>query len=153
MAAMKDIKTILLTTDLSETSKKAVDPALTLAKKFGAKIILVFVGDLFPPFLEQYYVAINFEQIRKDADERARKELAEFAEKNLGRAVPVEQVVALGIPHMEIVNLAKERKADLIVMATHGRGFISHAMMGSTTERVLHHAPCPVLAIREPAGH
>lgn len=150
---MKDIKTILLTTDLSETSKKAVDPALTLARKFGAKVILTFVGDLFPPFLEQYYVAIDFQQITKDAHERAQKQLAEFAEQNLGRGVEVELVVPLGIPHMEIVNLARERKVDLIVMATHGRGFISHAMMGSNTERVLRHAPCPVLAIRDPVSH
>jgi nucleotide-binding universal stress UspA family protein len=50
---------------------------------------------------------------------------------------------------MEIVRLAEERQADLVVMATHGRGFISHAILGSTAERVLRRAPCPVLIVRE----
>ena len=61
----------------------------------------------------------------------------------------VEVTVADGIAHLEIVRIAEERQVDMIVMATHGRGFISHALMGSTTERVLRRAPCPVLVVRD----
>ena len=60
--------------------------------------------------------------------------------------------VRSGTPHTEIVGLAEELRVDLIVMATHGRGFISQAILGSTTDRVLRHAPCPVLIVRESAG-
>ena len=62
----------------------------------------------------------------------------------------VEQSVVVGqraVP--EIVRFAEENGSDLIVIATHGRGFISHAVMGSTTERVLRRAPCPVLVVRQ----
>jgi nucleotide-binding universal stress UspA family protein len=52
------------------------------------------------------------------------------------------------VPHEVIVETAKARKADLIVMATHGRGGLSHLLMGSVTEKVVRSAPCPVLTIR-----
>src|SRR5262249_24817442 len=61
-----------------------------------------------------------------------------------------ELVLRSGAPHIEIVRYAKERGIDLIVMGTHGRGFMSHAVMGSVTERVVRFAPCPVLTVRHP---
>jgi len=61
----------------------------------------------------------------------------------------VQTRVLAGTPHREIVRFAEEQQADLVVMATHGRGFIVHALMGSTTERVIRHAPCPVMAVRK----
>jgi nucleotide-binding universal stress UspA family protein len=63
----------------------------------------------------------------------------------------VEPVALVGDAHVEIVRLAVDYRADLIVMATHGRGFVAHAVMGSTTERVLRTSPCPVLAVRDRA--
>lgn len=149
---MNDLKTILLTTDFSETSRGAIEPAIALARRFGAKLLLVHVGDFFPPVVEEYYMAINVDEIRRHAQEQARRQLAEFAEKYISE-VEVEVIALVGVPHVEIVKLATERRVDLIVMATHGRGFISHAILGSTTERVLRRAPCPLLAVRaqEPA--
>ena len=67
--------------------------------------------------------------------------------------VEAEPLVAFGIPHKEIVDLAGKRSVDLIVMATHGRGFITHALFGSTTERVLRRAPCPVLTVRDQSSN
>jgi nucleotide-binding universal stress UspA family protein len=61
--------------------------------------------------------------------------------------------VGLGVPHLEIVRAAEERHADLVVMATHGRGFFSHAFLGSTTERVIRRAPCPVLVVHATTKH
>jgi nucleotide-binding universal stress UspA family protein len=146
---MKDLKTILLTTDLSDVSKKAVEAAATLARKFDAKIIVVHVGDLIPPHMEQYWAPGDLVTIKNEAFERARAELADFAAQNLWDSIPVELVVPLGVPHVEIVSLAEKRGVDLIVMAPHGRGFVSHWIMGSTTGRVLRHAPCPVLVVRD----
>lgn len=146
---MKDIKTILLTTDLSDTSEKAVAPALTIARKFDAKIVLAHVVDLMPPYLVGN-TAIDLSDLEGRQRGMAHEQLARFAEKALGRDVEVETVVLLGVPHMEIVSLAQGRKVDVIVMATHGRGFVSRLLVGSTTERVIRHAPCPVLVVPDP---
>lgn len=144
------MKTILLTTDLSEASAHAVAPTVTLARKFGAKILLTYVGDLFPPMIEEYYVAIDLERLRNETELRAKTALTDYAAKHLPADLVVERVVLLGVPHIEIVRSATEQKADLIVIATHGHGFISHALLGSTTERILRRSPCPVLVVRDP---
>lgn len=142
---MKDIKTILVTTDFSDTSRTAFETAKMLAAKFEARLILAHVEvDSLPPLVVEY-TAVGMEELLTRQRERAEQQLAEVAAE-LGPGV--EPVVTTGSPHEGIVRLAGERKADLIVMATHGRGFISHAILGSTTERVLRRAPCAVLVVR-----
>ena len=147
---MKDIKTILLTTDFSETSKEAFEPALTLAGKFGARIIVTYVEDDRQAFVVPDHVAVNLdlESIYAHQHETYKSNLAELIDEQLAGRAKVDFEVPRGTPHVEIVRLAKEHDTDLIVMATHGGGFISHAILGSTTERVLRRAPCPVLVIR-----
>jgi nucleotide-binding universal stress UspA family protein len=144
-----DIKTILLTTDFSETSRKAIYPALAVARKFDAKIVVAFVEeDRLPPLVVEY-MAVGVEDVLTQQVDQAKERLTEFARDHLGDAEKVELVVGVGTPHVEIVRVAEEKAVDLIVMATHGRGFISHAILGSTAERVLRRAPCPVLIARE----
>jgi nucleotide-binding universal stress UspA family protein len=145
---VKDIRAILLTTDLSDTSRKAIAPAVALARKFGAKIIMVYVVELMPPYVVEA-TAIDVGDLERRQQAMADDELARFAAKTVDSDVEVETVVALGVPYMEIVKLAEQRRIDLIAIATHGRGFLSHLVLGSTTERVLRHAPCPVLVIRD----
>jgi len=149
---MDRIRTILLTTDFSDTSRKAFAPAVTLARTFGAKILLTYVEeDRLPPLVVEY-MAVGVEEILSQQMDRASERLGETVKELAGEVEQVEPVVAMGTPHVEIVRLAEERGADLIVMATHGRGFISHAILGSTAERVLRRAPCPVLIVRDPAA-
>ena len=149
---MDDIRTVLLTTDFSDTSTKAFAPALTLARRFGAKILLVYIEeDRLPPLVIEY-MAVGVEEILSQQRDLAGERLKDLVGERFGDDVEVEPVVTMGTPHTEIVRLADERGADLIVMATHGRGFISHAILGSTAERVLRRSPCPVLIVREPAG-
>jgi len=147
---MKDIRTILLTTDFSETSKEAFEPALTLAGKFGARIIVLYVDDDRRAMVVPDHVAVNLdlESIYAHQHERHQNRLAGLVDEQFSGKAEVEYEVPRGTPHVEIVRLAKEHDADLIVMATHGGGFISHAILGSTTERVLRRSPCPVLVIR-----
>jgi nucleotide-binding universal stress UspA family protein len=148
---VNDIRTMLLTTDFSDTSKKAFDPALTLARRFGAKIVLAYVEeDRLPPLVIEY-MAVGVEEILGQQREIAADRLKELAATLPDEVGEVEPVVALGTPHVEIVRLAEEHEVDLIVMATHGRGYISHAILGSTAERVLRRSPCPVLIVRDPA--
>jgi len=149
---MDRIQKILLTTDFSDTSKRAFGPAVTLARKFGAKILLTYVEeDRLPPLVVEY-MAVGVEEILKQQMERASERLRETLAELSRDVEQVEPLVAMGTPHVEIVRLAREQNADLIVMATHGRGFISHAILGSTAERVLRRAPCPVLIVRDPAA-
>lgn len=146
---MIDIKTILLTTDFSETSLTAFGAARDLASKFGAKIVLAYTeADRVPPMVIEG-TSFGFEDILEHQRVRAAERLKQFATEHLGTDVTVETTVAVGTPHVEIVHMAERYGADLIVMATHGRGFISHAILGSTTERVLRRAPCPVFVVRE----
>ena len=145
---MNAFKTIILTTDFSETSRKAVAPAEMLANVFGAKILLVHVGDHVPPSLWEY-PGLDVQALENRQLDSAREQLERFAAANLRNRQDVELIVVLGDAHVEIVRLAADRGADLIVMATHGRNFFSHAVVGSTTERVLRRSPCPVLAVRD----
>jgi nucleotide-binding universal stress UspA family protein len=148
---MYDIKTILLTTDFSDTAARAVEPAVALARRFGARLVLTFVEeDRLPPLVVEY-MAVGVEDVLSQQVDRARARLEEYAAAHLAGIEDLELVIGVGTPHVEIVRLAEENRADLIVIATHGRGFISHAILGSTAERVLRRAPCPVLVVREPA--
>lgn len=143
---MSRIKTILVTTDFSETSHGAFEHAREMAERFGARLILAHVEeDRLPPLVLEY-TEVDLGEILRHQKERARQKLAELAPE-LGSEVQIE--VVAGTAHVEIVSLAEEHGVDLIVMATHGRGFISHALLGSTAERVLRHAPCPVLIVRD----
>ncbi len=145
---MNAFRTLLVTTDFSATSRSAIPLAHALAEKFGAKIVVVYVQeDVMPPFVGEY-AQTSIQTILDDQREQLRQELEKFAATEFGSGLQVESVVTTGIPHAEIVRLATERSADLIIMATHGRGFIGHALFGSTTERVLRRAPCPVLTVR-----
>jgi nucleotide-binding universal stress UspA family protein len=66
------------------------------------------------------------------------------------RELKPDFAVLSGTPHAEIVRFAKEQEFDLIVMGTHGRGFVAHAVVGSVAEKVVRHAPCPVLTVHNP---
>ena len=148
---MNEPKTIILTTDFSETSRKAIEPAVTLARTYGAKILLVHIGDVFP-LVPLENPPIDYQALEKRQREIANEALSRFAAEYLPKDLEVERIVTLGVTHVEILRLADERRADMIVMATHGRGFISHFVLGSTTERVLHGAKCPVLVVRDPSA-
>jgi nucleotide-binding universal stress UspA family protein len=145
---MSDFKTILLTTDFSETSLHAFAPALSVAEKFGAKLLLIYVEeDRLPPFAGELG-SVRVGDILELHHERATKEIEHLGEAHLAGKVDYETIVVPGVPHREVVRIAEERNVDLIVIATHGRGFISHALFGSTTERVVRRSPCPVLTVR-----
>ncbi len=142
------IRKILIPTDLSETSRVAFRHAAALADVFDASLMAVHVEeDRLPPLVVEY-ATVGLEEIQAAQLARARERLAEETAHCLpGR--DVEQIVRTGVPHIEIVELAREQGVDLIVTATHGRGFISHAILGSTAERVVHRASCPVYVARE----
>jgi nucleotide-binding universal stress UspA family protein len=144
---MDPIRTVLVTTDFSDTSKKAFELAMQVTKCFEAKVILLYVREAhLPPLVLDYAVALP-QGLEAQHEEQTIKKL-EIEARHFGP--DSEAVVVEGTPHLEIVHLAEKREVDMIVMATHGRGFFSHAILGSTTERVIRRAPCPVLVVRDP---
>jgi nucleotide-binding universal stress UspA family protein len=139
------LQTILVPIDFSECSRNAIRYAVPLAQQFGAKLILLEVArfeyagsetdDLELPLLERKVV----DAYRRRLDELAKREIRDAAyqvQVSIGKTVP------------NIISVAKSAKADLIVISTHGCSG-NDSIVGSTTERVVRHAPCPVLVVRE----
>ena len=138
--------TILVPTDLSPPSMDAVRHAATLADRIGSRVVLTYVMEDKLPAMILAHTSETEEQLLDRHREHARKALVDVAT-DLLEGREVDCIVRQGADHEEIVALAREIGADLIVMGMHGHGFLVHALAGSTTERVLHHAPCPVLVV------
>ena len=114
------------------------------AGQCGALIVAYVVEDRLPPVILAH--TPDVEGLLQRHVETATRALDEYVAEHLpGRQV--EKVIRQGIVHAEIVRLATERQADVIVVGMHGHGFLAHALAGSTAERVLHHAPCPVFVV------
>jgi len=140
------MQTILVPVDLSEPSKRALRYAFALAQQFGAKLILLYAVE---PVATPDFA---YHPLMKEPDE-----IAAAAEENLKKLCVQEGidsswvekvVVRSGVAHGEITEAAKSLKADLIVIATHGHTGLKHVLLGSTAERVVRHAGCPVLVVR-----
>jgi nucleotide-binding universal stress UspA family protein len=143
------LRGILVPIDFSESSKKALRYAQPFAEQFGAEIILLHVvGPMMRP--EGYMIVPAALESRRVArmDEREAR-LGALRHHEIGEGIKGDTIVQMGEPFKEIINMAKARKVDLIIIATHGYSGVKHAFLGSTTERVVRHAPCPVLVVRE----
>ena len=140
------LKNILVPHDFSDTSEAAMQYAFELARTFGAKLQVVHVSEK-ARFEMSTEFPLGLDLSLEDAiRERLLKIMATDAHRELQ---PSFQVLS-GSPHVEIVRYAKDHAIDLIVMGTHGRGVVAHAVMGSVAEKVVRHAPCPVLNVRHP---
>lgn len=140
------LKHILVPTDFSETSGKALKYAQRFAEQFGAKVTLLHV---IQPLI--YPADFGYPPTVLDtADETIRQRVQERLNLLASTAgVPVEVHVREGQPYNEIAAAAREFEVDLIIIPTHGRTGLKHVLLGSTAERVVRHAPCPVLTVRE----
>lgn len=148
---MKQFEKILLATDFSDCSEAACDYALTLAKSFNSSLLLLHVINE-PVDLRGFYVPhISFEQLENEIASGASRMLDSFCEEKIKDFPKVEKKVVSGIPYEEINKIAKEQAVSLIVIGTHGRTGLDHLLFGSTAERVVRHAPCPVMTIRIPS--
>lgn len=146
---MMTVKTILVPVDFSAHSMRALESGKTLADKFGASLhVLTVVPDPFVlPDPGPWYVPLpeNYGKgLREDAESHLRGLLTQDEQARF-RA---ETAVAFGDPYREILEYAKRASIDLIVMGTHGRGGVAHALMGSVAEKIVRTASCPVLTMR-----
>lgn len=145
------IKTILVPCDFSDYAERAYAWAIALAEKWGAKILLVHAAQLFTSL--GYPESVYLLDLKKMEDEilaDAEKRLREFVAKKGASAVTVETRAMTGDPFWEICQTAENENVDLIVMGSHGRTGFAHVVLGSVAERVVRHAPCPVLVARLP---
>ena len=147
---MKPFEKILTAIDFSESSDFAFEYALTLARQFQAELTIMHVINE-PVDLRGFYVPhISFEQLEKEIEEGAEKMMEKFCQTKMGDFTRYTTAVVAGIPYEEILRKAEETGASLIVLGTHGRTGIDHLIFGSTAERVVRSAACPVLTIRLP---
>lgn len=142
------IGSILVPVDFSEPSLKALSYGAALAEQFHAKITLLYISEPLglPDFTRSFPLAMENEELLQTCKDR----LLRVSKKNVSNPKLIEKIlVRQGRAHVEITDAARTLKVDLIVIATHGYSGVSHALLGSVTERVVQRAPCPVLVVRE----
>jgi nucleotide-binding universal stress UspA family protein len=144
------IRRIFVPIDFSDSSMRALDYAIDLGRTFGAELAVLFVVEpiYFATPGDLYGTSANLGMLLEEQRRTAREELKKLDERLKKRGVDAQTVLGSGVPHEVIVETAKVRKADLIVMATHGRSGLSHLLMGSVAEKVVRSATCPVLTVR-----
>lgn len=142
---MINLKRILVPTDFSDSARHALRYGLSFAREYEAELVLLHVvenltvgyaSDLFP---------VPMAEVFEEISGYAKAELKKLGDEARGKGLAARELVIQGKPSAEIVRVAREETADMIVLGTHGKGMLDKALFGSTAERVIRRAPCPVL--------
>jgi len=141
---LMEIDLVLAATDFSPTAEAAVDWAADVARRHGAKLYLIHGLTLPAPLPDYVPSGSDFGQ---EMHRIALSKLEETAQRVRASGLEVEMEVPIGVPSQVIVRAADEQGADLVVIGTRGLTGISHLLLGSTAERVVQRASCPVLTI------
>ena len=146
------LKHILVATDFGEASSVALSYGRELARTFGATLHVVHAVDLLAarlPMTQGH--GYDLDRLQKEVEESARTSLAELVtEDDRTKLGAREAVVASLSPSDAILDYARDKTIDMIVIGTHGRSGISRLVMGSVAEKIVRTAPCPVLTVRHP---
>jgi nucleotide-binding universal stress UspA family protein len=143
-------KSILVPTDFSEYSDRAIKQAVDIAEQNNAKIFLLHVVDKLQQCAIDYCIPVEtMMKVQSDSEKEASRKMQDEAKKiTQAKKIDVTFDVKSGIPFEEILKGQQERKADLIVIASHGRTGIMKSLIGSVAEKVMREAKCPVLLVR-----
>jgi len=142
------LKKVLVPTDFSESARHALTYGISFAREYSAQLVLLHVvenltvgyaSDLFP---------VPMAEVFQEISGYAKTELGKLGAVAREKDLDVDERVIQGKPSTEIIRLARESEVDMIVLGTHGKGMLDQALFGSTTERVVRRAPCPVLTVR-----
>jgi len=144
---MYGYKKVLVAVDGSSCSEKAVKTAVNVCLRYEAELHTIFVIS--------EMVVENFKRLGKgqakevleSLKDEGRKYFRDVKDATKGTSVKVVEAIREGFPADEIVTYAKKSKIDLIVMGTHGRRVGTRPLIGSTADRVIHLAPCPILIV------
>jgi universal stress protein A len=147
-------RTLLVPIDFSAHSKKTVEYATQLAALTGGNIKLLHVLQM-PEYPAGFYESIYIQpELVAGAVETAKREAKEQLSKVVGKitsqGLEAQAILRIGNGYEQIVNVAKEMKVDLIVIGSHSYWGLGRILLGSTLERVLQYAPCPVLVVQKP---
>ena len=149
---LRNVKRILVPTDFSDPSAEALATAMALAKGAGSVVDLVHVAVeasfALPPPIDVATVPIDMAKVMERVTDGLRAEEKRVQDAGLR----CDTAMLVGRPDAEIVARATATGAELIVMGTHGRSGLAHALLGSVAERVVQHAPCPVLIVPKRAA-
>jgi len=148
-----NLKRILVPVDFSQQSRKAMEYALSFARQFNAEVHLLHVIEIAPLAAPAWPVSPvpMMQDVTTQASlrESAAKQLAGWRQE-ISSEARVKATVREGVSaHAEIVAAANDGNVDLVILGTQGRTGLAHLLIGSTAERVVRHAPCPVLVVRE----
>ena len=139
----KLFRNILCPVDFDANSPFALEDAGKIALETGGRI---FLSHVVPWTVAS--VPIDASEVLAELKQSATARLRQLVKEKLDARIPVEIVVTVAAdPGAETVRLAKELKADVVIMATHGRKGLSHLVLGSVAERVVRQSPCPVLTM------
>ena len=146
---MIKLKKILFPTDFSESSLEALRYALSFAKEYGARLVVMHVINE-KVFAEGAALprVISIEELAEEMEAEAKKQLKTLIPSEDGEGIERENVILRGNPFLEIIRYAKEEDIALIIAGTHGRSGFEHIIFGSTAEKVVRKAPCPVLSVK-----
>ncbi len=147
---MLEIRSILAPADFSAHDVAAIRYAVGLAERFGATLHLLHVlPDVIPAGPDAMVAPGLPPAYYREAEADSHEALGRLLDPTWGRVTTVETSVRWGELVEGVVAYAKEHAIDLIVVATHGRTGLGHALLGSAAERIVREAPCPVLTIRD----
>jgi len=139
----------LVPIDLSEYANQALDYAVNLAGKLDARLMLVHVIQSIPLVGVDMGVTLPYTYVQ-DLEAEIMQSMESALKRVTAAGLEGEIVVVHGVPFHEIIETAKTRQVDLIIMGTHGRTGLQYVLLGSVAEKVVRLAPCPVLVARQP---
>ena len=144
---------ILWPTDFSPLAKAALPHALRLAGESGAELVVLHVLPSTALFAAPEVSGAVWDRLERENRAVGMAELRRVTQqvKAKGPKLRIHSVLAQGVPFDQVLRAARRLRCDLIVIATHGRTGLAHAVMGSVAENVVRRAPCPVLTVR-PSG-
>jgi nucleotide-binding universal stress UspA family protein len=146
---MKKIRRIMHPTDFSRASSAAFRRAVDMAKANTAELLLVHVITSVVPIMTDGYVSPRvYEDLEAAARADGQKQMDKLVRKARQAGARVKGLLLEGVPHERIAQAARSKKADMVVMGTHGRTGFAKLVLGSVASRVLTVAPCPVLTVR-----
>lgn len=146
---MKGFRRILYATDFSNASRPAFAKAIEVARANRAELLIAHVLPSVGPLGAEGYVTPRmYEEMETAIRRGAEKRLNSLLERARKARVRHKGLLLRGLPHEEISSAAKSKKADLVVVGTHGRTGMARVFLGSVAARVISAAPCPVLVVR-----
>lgn len=137
---------ILFPVDLSEVSSKIAPEVILMVRQFDAELHLLLVSGGIAD-IEGFQSHPSLRKLEEEILETAKRRLEEFQEKHLADCPKVKRTVRRGVPVEEILKYIESERIDLVIMGTHGRKGLDHALFGSVAEHIVKNSPAPVLTV------